>query len=1354
MAYKILTHVTLIENATGEHVPSNDYIVRCSARGFKQDVSDKSITVSPGYNLIVIEALNDYRGQIDKVIEAYIDPSKSKVNAIEDQTYTGELIVPHIDLKSNNETILQSYPAKTIYFPNEDDCIIKKEFPEYACYALEYSNNRDVGTACIHILPTHVGDGVASKDIYFQITPYSITGSKVSITGIQTIEYYRGHTVEQDGIILKFNGKTLNRDTDYIVQYFDNDKLGNASFDIIGKGNFSGTISKTFSIYGNINDATIAAIPDFEYDGTTLMPSSLDVVWYGHSLAEGTDYSIEYPSGSNFILPGIKTGHLYGIESAWMKDTKDFTYQIFGNIDQVQFFGQRNSYKHTGQQIKPEIDVIFHGMILSKSLDYEIAYPSLDYTTVGEKTIQVIGKNSYRGIKSLTYRIYDSEQNTIAYRKDGTSFTVASNNLTRQSFGIAGKKDSTLTKVVFGSNVTSLEKELFSHCTQLKNVNMRSCSSSVELPEGMFDGCIRLQNVVFPQQEYSQDYTLCTWAKGNRGFIDTGYVPTKDTVIGFTIRHNGDYSSSTYVGFNAVGVDPSIHANYRFYVESQNKIVLEIANHQWIWSDTTPIFKPDTDYSIKLSYDGLYVNGIQRGTLYVNGSNTVILKHPICIFGQEDSSVNFSIKTVKVSNGSRTVLNLAPAIDYDKVGCLVDLISGTKFYSANGIDIDCFNSIPTMSNCEVEFDAGDGEIDGPAIKIIERGKTLGSIPNATRIGYELTGFVNASTGAKATTTTMITQDTVFIARWKLLTTVKYTTGEVSSFSISTPLDKTLIANSDSITELSIGEAVPSLRKEAFSGCSQLKNAVILSNITVIPVQAFSNCVNLSSISFPNTITTIDINAFRRCFRLSTIVLPQSLETIGNWAFYDCNQLTEIGIDKLDNIASIGCGAFNGCSSIVSVSWPSSIKHIPEKAFYDCTNLSSIDLPITVTSIGKYAFFNAGLISVHIPTSLTSVADRGFACPHLTGVYVDDPLALASISFINKTSNPLWYAHNLYSTNGNLITSLTFNNTPIIKEYAYNYCSSIQRLQVIGSQSNIEECAFANCRCLQEALIPAVNIIGKNAFSYCTSLSTIEFGEDVRSIDISAFASTGISRLDVNSTNLSAIYSFAFENCYNLTSASFGDTIAKLHIWRGAFDKCSELTGIRIGKGVDYIYTTNQIAVGQAGFVNIGIFRGCSSLVSVVLPFIGESPTPYNTANNNFGKVFGSYDAQLSSGMTAITQHVSIYNIPKSLRDVVILGNGSYAVPYDAFQHLDMISSIQFGDGVTTLNYSAVNSLKNLQRITLASTISAIDQHAFIRPQPSLTCVAFEGRTIEDVKALKNYPFNIEDESIISCELTS
>lgn len=44
-------------------------------------------------------------------------------------------------------------------------------------------------------------------------------------------------------------------------------------------------------------------------------------------------------------------------------------------------------------------------------------------------------------------------------------------------------------------------------------------------------------------------------------------------------------------------------------------------------------------------------------------------------------------------------------------------------------------------------------------------------------------------------------------------------------------------------------------------------------------------------------------------------------------------------------------------------------------------------------------------------------------------------------------------------------------------------------------------------------------------------------------------------------------------------------------------------------------------------------------------------------------------------MNVITQKGLTYNIPKSLRDVTILGNGSYAVPNEAFQNLDMISSI-------------------------------------------------------------------------------
>lgn len=61
---------------------------------------------------------------------------------------------------------------------------------------------------------------------------------------------------------------------------------------------------------------------------------------------------------------------------------------------------------------------------------------------------------------------------------------------------------------------------------------------------------------------------------------------------------------------------------------------------------------------------------------------------------------------------------------------------------------------------------------------------------------------------------------------------------------------------------------------------------------------------------------------------------------------------------------------------------------------------------------------------------------------MASVYVDDPLALARISFETNTANPLYYAHSLYSANGNLITSLTFIDTAAIKQHTYNYCSSI------------------------------------------------------------------------------------------------------------------------------------------------------------------------------------------------------------------------------------------------------------------------------------------------------------------------
>ena len=92
--------------------------------------------------------------------------------------------------------------------------------------------------------------------------------------------------------------------------------------------------------------------------------------------------------------------------------------------------------------------------------------------------------------------------------------------------------------------------------------------------------------------------------------------------------------------------------------------------------------------------------------------------------------------------------------------------------------------------------------------------------------------------------------------------------------------------------------------------------------------------------------------------------------------------------------------------------------------------------------------------------------------------------------------------------------------------------------------------------------------------------------------------------------------------------------------------------------------------------DIGIFKGCSSLVSVVLPFVGSTPA-LNVDDDVFGYVFGKnpYSGIVEAGMVEVRQNGHNYHIPATLRDVTILGNGSYAISYKAMQNLNMISSI-------------------------------------------------------------------------------
>lgn len=79
--------------------------------------------------------------------------------------------------------------------------------------------------------------------------------SEASVTGISD-KTYTGKAITQSPVV-KIGNKTLTADTDYLVDYENNTNAGTATVTITGKGDYTGTVTKTFKIKKASNPLTI-----------------------------------------------------------------------------------------------------------------------------------------------------------------------------------------------------------------------------------------------------------------------------------------------------------------------------------------------------------------------------------------------------------------------------------------------------------------------------------------------------------------------------------------------------------------------------------------------------------------------------------------------------------------------------------------------------------------------------------------------------------------------------------------------------------------------------------------------------------------------------------------------------------------------------------------------------------------------------------------------------------------------------------------------------------------------------------------------------------------------------------------
>ena len=210
-------------------------------------------------------------------------------------------------------------------------------------------------------------------------------------------------------------------------------------------------------------------------------------------------------------------------------------------------------------------------------------------------------------------------------------------------------------------------------------------------------------------------------------------------------------------------------------------------------------------------------------------------------------------------------------------------------------------------------------------------------------------------------------------------------------------------------------------------------------------------------------------------------------------------------DKTYKVTDIGNDAFNGCSGLTSITIPNSVTSIGHGAFGGCTGLTSVTIPKSVKYIAVGAFGS---------------------CSSLQKVIVPDIAAWCGIEFGYDTSNPLVYAHHLFSDDNTEIKDLVIpNGVTSIGDCAFWGCSGLTSIEIPNSVTNIGTHAFDGCSGLTSITIPnSVTSIEARAFYGVDFLIVISLIENPFNINgINGTTSQRVSTFSKNTFNNATLY---------------------------------------------------------------------------------------------------------------------------------------------------------------------------------------------------------------------------------------
>ncbi|MBQ7164934.1 MAG: leucine-rich repeat protein, partial [Clostridia bacterium] len=503
------------------------------------------------------------------------------------------------------------------------------------------------------------------------------------------------------------------------------------------------------------------------------------------------------------------------------------------------------------------------------------------------------------------------------------------------------------------------------------------------------------------------------------------------------------------------------------------------------------------------------------------------------------------------------------------------------------------------------------------------------------------------------------------------------------------IKQTFVGENDTVTEIVIPEGVTTINSYAFANMKSLRKVTLPSTLTRIGLGAFYLCENLEEVNFEH-VQFINKDAFSGC-KINRVDCT-SLIAVGDYAFKGC---LISNIEFSDKTRTIGKGAFSGNEDLATAKFNAPQVIIGSNAFEGCKNLTSVYVNASV--ISSYVFYKSGLKEITLGKDVSVIGEYAFAETGLERFRLDTNNTHLSLGNGGAA---------LYDSEGKTLIAVVPTSNQTFTTDA----------EVISAG------AFAGNKNLKNVLASNVKTVEPYAFSGCSNLVTVTFG-NLSEIGDGAFEYTALKSIDIS--GVQKIGNRAFYGS-SLTSVTVP---ADIVVGDYAFAECLSLKEVTINGGVQ---------VGDYAFWRSNVYD--DTILNQEVMF----------AEDLSYKIFKTED-----GVISIDERFFYWLTPQGLKDLLRWCNFSqggdyykfnYAAGYnDSDANHERLSSVSLGDGVTLGKYAFAGNI-GLSSLTLGDGVE-IGDYAFFNDYGLVTVDlskvtrigegAFSGSAFKDIAIVDN-----------------